>query len=64
MFAHNTLWRGFKSRQHEVVFVVILVPQNNIIMCKHNIIETSRVFKLNVYFHTSYGNISDIFSTR
>ena len=29
MFAHNTLWRGFKSRQHEVVFVVILVPQNN-----------------------------------
>ena len=35
MFARNS---GFKSRQHEVVFGVILVPQNNTIMCKHNII--------------------------
>ena len=29
---------GFKSRQQEFVFGVILVPQNNTIMCKHDII--------------------------
>ena len=34
----GTHWRGFKSRQHEAVFEVILVPQSNSIMCKHNII--------------------------
>ena len=34
----HTIWCGFKPRQHEVVFGVILVPQNNTIMCKHSII--------------------------
>ena len=33
-----SLWRGFESCQHEIVFGVILVSQNNTIMCKHNII--------------------------
>ena len=49
VFACGTIWRGFKSRQHKVVFGVILVPQNNTIMCKHNMIKTSRVYELNVY---------------
>ena len=38
VLACGTLWCGFKSRQHEVVFEVIIFPQNNTIMCKHNII--------------------------
>ena len=30
---NGAIWRGFKYRQHEVVFGVILVPQNNTILC-------------------------------
>ena len=56
MFAHNSalrfacgaLRRGFKSRQHEVFFGEILVPQNSTISCA-NIIFTGRVYKLNKY---------------
>ena len=33
VFACGTLRRGFKSRQHEVVSGMILVLQNNTIMC-------------------------------
>ena len=45
----GTHWCGFDPRQQKVVFGVILVPQSNTIMCKHNIIQTRRVYKLNVY---------------
>ena len=37
-FVCGTYWRGFNPRQQKVVFGVILVPQSNTIMCKHNII--------------------------
>ena len=34
---NGTVWRGFKSRQHEVVFGTVF-SQNKTILCKHDII--------------------------
>ena len=48
-FVCRALWRGFDPRQQKVDFGVILVPQSNTIICKHNMTQTRRVYKLNVY---------------
>ena len=46
----RTIWRGFKSCQHEVVFGVVLVPQNNI-LCE-NIILSKPVESINSMYTT------------
>ena len=43
MFACGAFRCGFKSRQHDVAFGVILVSRRNSTMCKHDIIWTGKV---------------------